>query len=176
MRFPLLALAIALSLLIATPAVADQFLYRDQPHFEDAFAWRATQRILETDSWQRDPTTWPVIEVEVHTHSHSHSHSGMGNGNVEQWRPLVAKYFAWEDVDRALCLMGYESGGNPNAKNPTSTATGLMQIMHSVWKETFGVTHRSEWTDPELNIYAASVIRATQGWTAWAPYNRGLCR
>lgn len=106
------------------------------------------------------------------------AHRGMGNQttDVERWRPLVAKYFAWEDVDRALCLMGYESGGNPSAQNPTSTATGLMQIMHSVWRETFGVTDRSEWHDPELNIYAASVIRSTQGWTAWAPYNRGLCR
>lgn len=142
-------------------AVAASFLPVDLAGMEVGYATRAKQRILATDDWQR--TEWPEV-------------TRVAEDPIERWRPLVAKWFHWEDVDRALCLMHYESRGNPNAKNPDSTATGLLQVMHSVWAETFGVTDRDEWTDPELNIYAASRIKAIQGWTAWAPYNRGLCR
>lgn len=54
------------------------------------------------------------------------AHRGMGS-NVEQWRPLVAQHFPASEVERALCIMSYESGGNPNAKNPRSSASGLFQ-------------------------------------------------
>src|SRR5690554_2278533 len=52
---------------------------------------------------------------------------------VEQWRPLVEAHFPTDAVDRMLCLMWHESRGNPSARNPNSTATGLLQVMHSVW-------------------------------------------
>lgn len=159
-----LILLVVFFVFTAAPAGAF-FLRRDLPHIQQAFQERDVQRLLDADSWERE--FYPPLPHQHITNQHR---------DVESWRPLVAKYFAWEDVDRALCLMGYESNGNPTAQNPDSTATGLFQIMHSVWAETFGVKHRSEWHDPELNVYAASVIRSTQGWTAWAPYNRGLCR
>lgn len=159
------ALLIAIILTIFTAAPAGAFFLRaDKPYIEQALQKRDAQRIIDTDSWEREfYPPLPALNTNQPT-------------GVERWRPLVAKYFHWEDVDRALCLMHYESRGIPTAQNPDSTATGLMQIMHSVWRETFGVKHRSEWHDPELNIYAASQIQATQGWTAWAPYNRGLCK
>ena len=99
---------------------------------------------------------------------------GIGD-NVEQWRSLVSAYFAPGDVDRALCLMHYESGGNPNAKNPRSSARGLMQILASLWAPHFGVSYEDLY-DPATNISIAAQIKASQGWTAWSPYNRGLCR
>lgn len=102
---------------------------------------------------------------------------GMGNrtSDVEQWRPLVAGHFDPGDVDRVLCLMEHESGGNPDAKNPNSSATGLMQVMASVWASEYGLS-ASDLYEPEINLWVARKIRDTQGWTAWAPYNRGLCR
>lgn len=101
---------------------------------------------------------------------------GMGDGNVERWRSLVAAYFPAGDVDRALCLMRYESGGNPYAWNPTSKASGLMQVMYSRWGPPFGLRSRTALDDPAVNLRIARFIRDAQGWTAWSPYNRGLCR
>jgi hypothetical protein len=102
---------------------------------------------------------------------------GMGNrtSDVEEWRPLVAGHFEPEDVERVLCLMEHESGGNTHARNPRSTATGLMQIMASVWGPEFGYS-RADLEVPETNLWVARQVKDRQGWTAWAPYNRGLCR
>lgn len=97
---------------------------------------------------------------------------GMGS-NVEQWRGLVATYFS--DVDRALCIMSHESGGNPTAKNPRSSARGLFQILASLWAPHYGVSY-SDLYDPELNVRLAADIHAQYGWSAWSPYQRGLCR
>ena len=93
--------------------------------------------------------------------------------NVEQWRTLVGVYFKAEDVDRALCLMGYESGGNPNAKNPNSSASGLMQVLGG-WADEYGVS-RAALFDPDVNLRIAADLRYSYGWTQWSPYNRGLC-
>lgn len=92
-------------------------------------------------------------------------------GNVEQWRELVAVYFAPGDVDTALCLMSYESGGNPDAYN-SSGASGLMQILAS-WAPKFGVS-REALFDPATNLWIASELRKIS-WNQWNPYKRGLC-
>jgi soluble lytic murein transglycosylase-like protein len=104
---------------------------------------------------------------------HVHQH-GMGTGGLGRWSGLVAAHFAPEDRDRVLCLMGHESGGNPTAVNPSSGASGLMQVM-PFWADHYGYA-RSALFDPAVNLRVARLIRDSQGWTAWAPYNRGLCR
>lgn len=96
---------------------------------------------------------------------------GMGSGDVERWRGLVASYGGW-NVDTMLCLMAKESGGNPNAKNPRSSATGLFQIMASVW----GPEYPGNLYDPAHNVYVARQVWARQGYGAWSPYRRGACR
>jgi soluble lytic murein transglycosylase-like protein len=101
-------------------------------------------------------------------------YQGVGT-NWEQWRPLVAEHFPGELTSTAVCLLRHESGGNPKAKNPTSSARGLFQIMASVWAPTFGVSYDSLY-DPELNVALARRIYDIQGWGAWSPWNRGLCR
>lgn len=156
-----------MAVVVAATIMGATFLPMDAPEVDAAFGWRASQRVIGMESWQREE--WPTLSDE-------HDHLRVRPSSPERWRSLVAAHFRAEDVDRALCLMGYESAGNPTAQNPKSTATGLFQIMHSVWADTFGVVERSEWHDPVLNVRAASVIRDVQGWTAWAPYNRGLCR
>lgn len=93
------------------------------------------------------------------------------NAGVEQWRSLVAVYFQSEDVDRALCLMWYESRGDPNAYN-SSGASGLMQVL-SGWADDFGVT-KADLFDPATNLWIASELRKI-GWNQWSPYRRGLC-
>ena len=94
---------------------------------------------------------------------------GVG-GDVEQWRHLVAAYFPANQVDRALCIMAHESGGNPDAQNPRSSAAGLFQIM-GFWWDTYG----GDRYDPETNVAVARRVYNQQGWNAWNPYKRGLC-
>ena len=81
-------------------------------------------------------------------------------GNVEQWRPLVEKYFPPERVDEAMRVMWCESGGNPEAKNPASTATGLFQFLDGTWA---WMSVMSGWDgysrlDPEANVAVAAYL------------------
>jgi len=93
---------------------------------------------------------------------------------VERWGPLVATYFRPEDVERALCLMDFESGGDPEARNSISGASGLMQVM-PFWAGHFGHDTGALF-DPQVNLEIAAWIRDQHGWSAWSPYVRGSCR
>jgi hypothetical protein len=98
--------------------------------------------------------------------------AGMGAG-VDRWRGLAGIYFDDRDVDRVICLMERESGGNPGARNPSSGAAGLMQVMPG-WAGVFGYLEQDLF-DPTVNLWIASQIRDQQGWGAWSPYLRGAC-
>jgi peptidoglycan hydrolase CwlO-like protein len=81
----------------------------------------------------------------------------IGSG-VQRWRPLVATYFPADLVDQALAVMQCESGGNPDAVNRYSGASGLYQFLKGTWaiassKAGFGGYSRF---DPEANIAAAA--------------------
>lgn len=91
--------------------------------------------------------------------------------NVDGWRPLVESYFPADAVERMLCLMWYESRGDPNAVNPSSGAAGLFQVMPFWWDHYGG-----DRFDPATNTRVARLIWDQQGYKAWSPYNRGLCR
>jgi soluble lytic murein transglycosylase-like protein len=93
---------------------------------------------------------------------------------VERWRPLVSEHFPQEEVDTAMCIIRHESGGDPAAENPRSTATGLFQILESLWGPHYGVSP-TELHEPETNVTLARDIWENQGWVAWSPYNRGAC-
>lgn len=105
---------------------------------------------------------------------------GMGSG-VEQWRSLVAAYFPSSEVERALCIMSHESGGNPGAANPSSTAAGLFQFLKSTWdgmvpsSVSGGSYDSGQVFNPEANVRSAAWLLSAAGWSQWSPYNRGLC-
>ena len=101
-------------------------------------------------------------------------HRGMGSGDVEQWRSLVSSYFPAGQVDNALCVINSESGGNPNARNPNSTASGLFQIMASVWAAHYGTTYEGLY-NPETNTSIAASIYGHSGWEPWSPRTRRNC-
>lgn len=96
---------------------------------------------------------------------------------VEHWRPLVERYFTGGDVERALCLMWHESRGDPNARNPSSGASGLFQHLPKYWGERSAAAGwgGADIFDPEANVAVAAWLRQ-HGWQHWSPYNRGLCR
>lgn len=87
--------------------------------------------------------------------------------DVERWRSTVAKYFPPELVDKALWVIQYESGGNPNAVGDGGAARGLFQIQDS---RNFSSRPSADYLDnPENNIkYAAQQLGAASGkWTDW---------
>jgi hypothetical protein len=87
--------------------------------------------------------------------------TGMG-GDVERWRGLVEAHFG-PNTDAALRVMACESGGSPNAVNPTSGASGLFQFMSHWW--------RGQWDpfDPAENIARAAALSA--GGTDWSHWS-----
>ena len=92
-----------------------------------------------------------------------------GSDVVERWRPLVEVYFKATDVEWALKIIACESGGNPNAANPTSSARGLLQHLGRFWPQ------RSEaagWGgasifDPEANIAVGAWLLNKNGKASW---------
>lgn len=88
---------------------------------------------------------------------------------VERWRSLVDNYFV--DVDSALKVMSCESGGNPDAKNASSTAAGLFQFLRGTWdwvapKIGLGSYDSGAVFDPVANVRAAAWL--SKGGTWWA--------
>ena len=92
---------------------------------------------------------------------------------VEAWRPLVASYFNASDVDHALCIIAHESKGNPDAKNPRSSAAGLFQFLRSTWDNmvprsvTGGSYDSGQVYKPEPNTRAAAWLAYNVGWGQW---------
>jgi hypothetical protein len=82
---------------------------------------------------------------------------GVWGNTTEQWRSLVIKH-AGTDIPPAyvLNLIDYESGGNAQDVNPTSNATGLLQIT-KVALQGFNQAHGTSYAladmlDPDLNL------------------------
>ena len=88
---------------------------------------------------------------------------------VERWRPVVAMYFPADRIDWALRIIECESHGDPEAKNPRSTASGLFQHLGSLWDER---TADAGWDeadifDPFANIAMAAWLLETGGPGHW---------
>ena len=96
-------------------------------------------------------------------------------GDIERWRPLVSLYFPPDQVETAICIIGRESNGNPEADNPTSSARGLFQVLGSLWAPHYGI-QTEDLYDPAINTRIAVDIWENYGWGAWSPYQRGACR
>ena len=86
------------------------------------------------------------------------------------WRPLVSRYFAAADVDKALRVIYCESRNLPTAKNPNSSASGLWQHLGRYWSSrsaAAGIPGASIW-DPEAStIVAAYLVYQDTGWGHW---------
>ncbi len=108
---------------------------------------------------------------EPHTHAAVYRGSGPG---VEQWRSLVATYLPADAVETALCLMWFESKGDPNALS-YANSRGLMQIHAPSWADHYGVSY-DDLYDPATNLSIAADLYRKDGWVHWNPWRRGECR
>lgn len=112
--------------------------------------------------------------------------TGVGTNRVHK-DPAVVE---WLDTAIAICLA--ESGGNPDARNSKSSASGLWQIMVSVHgekiREAASIVGAKTGEplavisdpmiavmDPRVNTAVAGRIYHESGnkWTAWSAYNSG---
>ncbi len=78
--------------------------------------------------------------------------------DVERWRPLVSSYFAPDDIAWAMRVMNCESRGDPLARNPRSSASGLFQHLLRYWAERAA---KAGWAgssvfDPTANVAVAA--------------------
>lgn len=48
--------------------------------------------------------------------------------------PHPSRSAPFADVRFLRCVIAHESGGNPRAENPTSTASGLFQFIDGTWR------------------------------------------
>jgi soluble lytic murein transglycosylase-like protein len=130
--------------------------------------WRA---MVADHLWYFDPAP-----VEVRRASQpielSTSAGAPPSYSVEQWRPLVTAYWPAELVEWALRIIACESGGNPYAENPRSTAAGLFQFLRSTWDRGpapalgLGSYDSGAVFDPETNIRAGAWLYANWGGTS----------
>ena len=66
----------------------------------------------------------------------------------------------------AVAVAGAESGWDPTARNPSSTARGMWQVMLSYHQTKF---QGADWRDPTANARVAKMIYdAAGGWSPWA--------
>lgn len=77
------------------------------------------------------------------------------SGDSRRWMPLIQQY-SW-DSEKAYRIMMCESGGNPNAINKSSGATGLFQIHPG----------GSQYLNPEKNVATAYAKYQARGWAPW---------
>ncbi len=84
----------------------------------------------------------------------------------------MAEYWPASLVDGALAVMDCESGGDPNAYNPASGASGLFQFLPETWES---ASAGAGWDgadvfDGEANIAVAAWLSDTSS-SPWAPWN-----
>lgn len=163
-----LVTVMAMSVAVPLPATAEVAVPCDHDWEEVALLIRRERRQGVTPEWLDEINELVPVLMACGTDA-----DGVGS-NVERWAPLVASYFRPEDVERVMCLMQLESRGDPSAVNPTSGATGLMQVM-PFWARRFGHT-RADLKDPLVNLDISAWILDQHGWTSWSPYKRGSCR
>jgi len=97
---------------------------------------------------------------------------GVGIDPVTRWRPLVEEYFPQELVDQALAIIECESNGDPAARNPRSSATGLFQFLSRTWENASGPAgfEGASPLDAEANVAAAAWLvdfSLDAGHSAW---------
>ena len=98
--------------------------------------------------------------AHVHPDATLQVRRSVDTGGVERWRTLVAAWFPADKVDEALAIIQCESEGDPTAKNPVSSASGLWQFLKGWWlgrwsPDTVGAFDPF---DPVASMRAAAIV------------------
>lgn len=96
-----------------------------------------------------------------------------GRGVEVAARAALDAGWTGDDAVTAVAIAGAESGWNPEAANPSSTARGMWQTMMSYHGPKYD---GASWTDPFANARVAHEVYQSQGWSAWTVYTSGAYR
>jgi hypothetical protein len=90
------------------------------------------------------------------------------NANVERWH-AAALAAGWPESDwrRLSCIIQRESNGIPTAKNPNSSAMGLLQIMWSVHASWIGGSSSQLYDGPTNLRLGRQLYTRAGGWSPW---------
>ncbi|MEA3501627.1 MAG: transglycosylase SLT domain-containing protein [Actinomycetota bacterium] len=144
-----------------------------------SFDQQSDQAFAEADfvaEWETVAAEFPVEAQRTATDVMPPAEAVPVADPVEQWRPLVERYFSPERIEEALSIIDCESNGDPDARNPKSSASGLFQFLGRTW------THSSEQAgfqgespfSPEANIATAAWLveySLDAGDSAWAHWS-----
>jgi hypothetical protein len=84
-----------------------------------------------------------------------------GNG-VGRWTRLARRTgWQWAQLPTLMFVISRESGGDPCAKNPSSTASGLLQLLAFHWSGKFNPFI------PSLNLKCGLRLYKESGWLPW---------
>jgi hypothetical protein len=97
--------------------------------------------------------------------------AGPYSPQVEQWRPLVEKYFPPEHVDKALFVISKESGGRSIPQIGGGPGTGLFQVEHGGAHP--GRLSQQQLLDPETNVRVAAQMPG-KNWNQWTDWGEGV--
>jgi hypothetical protein len=85
-------------------------------------------------------------------------------------RELVTRYFAADDVNRAMRVAWCSSGFNPGLVDPATGAVGLFPLDPVRWSPLAAAAGfaGAQITDAEANVAVAAHLVEQEGWGAWA--------
>jgi peptidoglycan hydrolase-like protein with peptidoglycan-binding domain len=91
------------------------------------------------------------------------------NAKVERWHgAALAAGWPESEWQRLSCIIQRESGGDPAARNPTSSASGLLQIMWSAHSRWIGGS-QSQLFDASTNLrLGRQIFLRASGWGPWS--------
>ncbi len=150
-----------------------EFAGSSDPHSDQAFAkadFLAERAVAAAELWaESERTAMIALASEEAVH---------GEDPVERWRSLVERYFAPERINEALSIIDCESNGDPDARNPRSSASGLFQFLARTWlhsSEQAGFQGESPFS-PEANIAAAAWLVEYSLGAGDSPWAHWTCR
>ena len=91
------------------------------------------------------------------------TYSACYGDNVGRWIRLARRAgWGWPEMGQLCYIINRESGGDPNAKNPVSSASGLMQFLSGWWA--------GKWNpfDPYQSLRHAYLAWLQVGFAPWA--------
>jgi len=96
------------------------------------------------------------------------------NPTIERWH-ADALAAGWTDSQwtRLSCIMQRESGGVPTAKNPRSSAMGLLQIMWSAHSRWIGGSSSQLYDGPTNLRLGRQLFDRAGGWSPWISTSSG---
>jgi hypothetical protein len=104
-----------------------------------------------------------------HVESATVQYSRIYGSDVGRWVWLARSVgWKWQDIPKLMYVIHRESGGSPTAKNPVSTASGLLQFLAFHWDGTGDYKWRFDPFNPRQNLLYGLRLFRLNGWTPWA--------